>query len=116
MDAAQVATLIFAGIAGLGGIGAVVALFRLGPERKKLEADAATVVSGAAVTLLKPLQDEVARLQAQYMDALKVLTALRAEVAACQGQVVALSTALEEARQKLSDAGLNNGNSTNLPE
>lgn len=105
MDGAQIATLIFAGIAGLGGIGAVVALFRLGPERKKLEADAATVVSGAAVTLLKPLQDEVARLQAQYLDALKMVQTLREEMIACRAEMVALSQALDEARRKLSERG-----------
>lgn len=92
MDAEQIATIIFTGIAALGGIGAVVAVFRLGPERRKLEADAAVVVSGAAVTLLVPLREEVDRLQGEVLN--------------LRGQVATLSRDLTTAHNLLTTNGI----------
>lgn len=85
--------------AAVGGIGGIVALAKVLPESRKLDAeaaksgaDAASILSSAAVALLEPAQAEVARLTAKV----KVL----------EDRVDALTSRLRLANRLLTEAGI----------
>lgn len=87
----SVPELVFAGIGALGGGSALIALLTLPTTRRKSNADAAAVIQGSAVALLRPLHDEIARLSG--------------EVTELRGQVRTLTAELETARTQLRERG-----------
>ena len=89
-------TSIVIAVAGILGGGSLVALFKVGPQRKHIVVDAA---QGAVVVqsgVLKDLKDEIARLQAQVAN-------LEMEKTATEEQLEAENESLEK-RQRESEA------------
>lgn len=108
-------------VAGLGGLASAVALFKIGPERRKITADvqragvdATKVLSDTAVLLLQPSLDQITFLRAELATArtenaqvrtqnaevlaqnvamLAETTKLRGEVAALRGEIAQLRPA-----------------------
>lgn len=77
-------------IAALGGLAAVAALLKVGPERRKIAADArragadaTQVLASTAMSLLKPSQDQIDFLRSELAAAQDEITALRSELAGC---------------------------------
>lgn len=75
-------------VAALGAGGSVVALLKVGAERKKITAeayragvDSAQVLSNTAMSLLQPALEQVAFLRTELADARAEITSLRAEIA-----------------------------------
>lgn len=98
MTGADIAQGIFTTITALGGLGAVVLLFRVRSENKKLtaearkaDADAVAVLSQSAISLLAPLRAEVA--------------ALQSKVSELNAQVRILSADLDAAHRRLREYG-----------
>lgn len=58
-------TLVLAVLAAVGGVGGIVALLNLPKMRKKIDADTADVLTGAAVALVEPLKEQVEALTAR---------------------------------------------------
>jgi AmiR/NasT family two-component response regulator len=85
VEATQVVELIIA----LFGGGALMKALTVVSDRKKINADAAAVISGAAVAMLQPLQD-------QLNSATSEAIALRTEVSKLRGQVETMSRKLAE--------------------
>lgn len=58
---------IVAVVAAIGGVGGIVALFNLPKTRQKMDAEAAEVLTGAAVAIVAPLKAQVDELRARVV-------------------------------------------------
>jgi len=97
MDPTLVVTLII----GLFGGGAMFKGLTFFADKRKVSADAAAVISGAAVAMLLPLQEqltatvaEAARLRAEVVELRSQAVELRAEVAALVAKIETMTRKL----------------------
>jgi hypothetical protein len=75
-------------VAGVGGVAGSVALFKIGPERRKITAeayragvDSAAVLSKSAIDFMAPYEAQIKFLNDQLAAARVEITSLRSEVA-----------------------------------
>jgi hypothetical protein len=91
--------VIGAAVAAAGGVAGVTAFLKIGPERRKINAqvyragvDSAQVLSNSAVSLLQPSLDQIKFLREELASARSEITSLRIELANMQSQVTMLTT------------------------
>lgn len=82
-----VAQAVGALLAAIGGVAGITALLKIGPERKKITAeafragvDSTQVLSNTAVALLEPYAEQIKFLRSELAGAREEITSLRAEI------------------------------------
>lgn len=95
MITSTVIQIVGAAVAAVGGVAGLTAFTKIGPERRKITAqayragvDSAQVLASTSVSLLDP-----------YLDQIKFL---RAELAAAHDEIISLRTELAKMRQQVS--------------
>lgn len=78
-------------LAAIGGIAGITALLKIGPERKKITAeafragvDSTQVLSNTAVSLLDPYLEQITFLRSELASARDEIVSLRAEIRTLQ--------------------------------
>jgi hypothetical protein len=81
-------------LAAAGGLAGLAALFKIGPERKKITADAfragvdsTQVLSNTAVSLLDPYLEQIKFLRTELASAREEITSLRTEIRTLQADL-----------------------------
>lgn len=94
MTLAELAQLVFTAIVAIGGSSSLVLVLRYRADRRKVladagktDAEAAAVLSGAAITLLEPLQAEVSRLTTRVHELEARVATLTADLDAAHAQL-----------------------------
>lgn len=97
----QVLQIIALTLAALGGAAGLTSLFKIGPERRKLQADAwragadsVQVLGNATVALLDPYLAQIEYLNKQLTVAREEIVELRAELAAARVEIGTLRAGL----------------------
>lgn len=82
-----IAQAVGALLAAIGGIAGITALLKIGPERKKITAeafragvDSTQVLSNTAVSLLDPYTEQIKFLRSELASAREEIVSLRAEI------------------------------------
>ncbi len=93
----DIATII-AIVAALGGIGGFSAFFQVFSQRRKFKAEAADVLTGAALELIEPLQARVRELEQEARATRAEVAQARSEARALKDEVVDLAAVLRRWR------------------
>lgn len=103
-----VAQTIGAFLAAVGGVAGVTALFKIGPERRKITADAfragvdsTDVLSKTAVSLLDPAMEQIKYLRAELLAAREEIVSLRTKLTTAENDIGALRHELKTLRAGL---------------
>ncbi|MFJ1765078.1 hypothetical protein ACIOD2_32455 [Amycolatopsis sp. NPDC088138] len=102
---ANVLVAVFGALGGLAGLGALLTVRgqrrKLLSESHNIDADAATKLSAASLTLLRPAQEEIDRLSRKLSDAVSQIDALQAEVNSLRGQVSTMTKDLADSHDEI---------------
>lgn len=101
MNLLLLAQIIGGGFAALGGIGGFVAWFKARSETRKIDADAAAVVSDAASRAIQRNENEITRLEGKVVRLERELDGSIAKVRTLSADVDTLSRRLAVAQQLL---------------